>query len=77
MNRFEFRQSLDLPALAKSATIGINVLRNQELYTKYQALRMMGCTKTQAIYEVRTQKYFRALTPRTVYMIVRDLETEI
>lgn len=77
MTRFEYRQSLDLQALVKSATIGINVLRNQELYTKYQVLRLMGCTKTQAIYEVRTQKYFKALTPRTVYMIIRDLETEI
>jgi hypothetical protein len=77
MNIFEYRQTLNLIELVNTGTIGCNILRNQELYSKYDALRKSGLIKTRAIEQVRTQKYFRALTPRTVYMIIRELETEI
>jgi hypothetical protein len=77
MTIFEYRQTLDLDKLTKSATIPINVHRNQELYMKYQAFRVQGMIKTEAIRQVRTMKYFRVLTERTIYLIIKELETEV
>jgi hypothetical protein len=77
MTIFEYRQTLDLQKLVTTGTISINVHRNQELYMKYAAYKAAGLGTCKAIEALRSQKYFRKITTRTIYFIIKELETEV
>lgn len=76
MNLFEYRQTQDLQTLSKTATCGTHIVRNQEIYLKYQIYRQLGFKKMQAVREIR-DRYFRYLNCRTIFNVIIELETEI
>lgn len=73
MTVWEYRNSLDLERLYKSGTICWTVVRNQEIYNKFNALVMVYADRNQAI--KRMPSY--GIHQRMIYYIIKELERVI
>jgi hypothetical protein len=77
MTVFEYRNNLQLHDLYMTGTIGFQIIRNQEIYLKYLTFRSSGMKKTEAVREIIARKYHCKLTQKTIFSLIKQLETDV